>query len=470
MNKTDGISKSEKNGQKTILELSSLHYLLTYLFNRKSLKDKIQPTFSNSSVLRYFSFTSLYFAQGVPQGISFYALPTWLATHGYSPTDLAKYAAVVTLPWSFKIIAAPLMERISYLPMGRRRAWMMFGQVGIVVALFLMSTISKPEESISALMAFGFAISLFSIFQDIAMDGLAIDTLPADEQARANGLMWGAKVIGIAASVVLTSILLDSWGFSKAVLLFSSVILIVMIVPIIIKERSGEKRFPWSKGVTSPEVLNIQVKNWKALFKDIGKVIILPSSLLFIVVAFSTGIGKGLLDATLPVMTVQKLGWADEDYTKLFAMTTIVSGLIGMSLGGFLIDKLGKIKMIAILVLTVIPLIMGMSLLHDKWADPGVMPTFMFIFYIIDTFIIISIFALAMNLCWKPISATQFTLYMALYNLGISTGARIMGVLKEIFEWQNVILFYFVPMVILFTLTRFINIKKHVTKTESWEV
>lgn len=459
--------KSNESANKNKGNLIAFLIVINYIFRRKKYEGET-PTFSNNSFLRFFSFTSLYFAQGVPQGISFYALPTWLATHGYSPTDLAKYAAVVTLPWSFKIIAAPIMERIAYLPMGRRRAWLIFGQVGIVISIFIMATISKPEESISSLMLFGFLISLFSIFQDVAMDGLAIDTLPTNEQARANGLMWGAKVIGIASAAVLTSTLLDAWGFTPMILMFAAIISLIMFVPILIKERPNEKKLPWTNGEISPEVRNIQVSDWGILFKDIAKVVILPSSILFMIAAFTTGIGKGLIDATLPVMTVQKLGWTDESFTQLFGITTIVSGLLGMFLGGVLIDKLGKIKMLGILVFIAIPLMIAMSVLSKHWDTSGFMFGFMLIFYIIDTFIIVSIFALAMQLCWKPISATQFTLYMALYNLGVSSGTRTMGWLKESFEWDTVILIYVVPMVVLFTITRFINVKRHEAKISSW--
>ena len=130
-----------------------------------------------------------------------------MATVDYSAMDVGKYIAIVTLPWSFKMIAAPIMDRFTYLPMGRRRPWLIAGQFGIVMGLVAMSTIKDPAQNLVMLMTMGFIVNVFTIFQDIATDGLAIDVLPVHQQARANGLMWGSKTIimpTINQEIVLT--------------------------------------------------------------------------------------------------------------------------------------------------------------------------------------------------------------------------------------------------------------------------
>ena len=71
--------------------------------------------------------------------------------------------------------------------------------------------------------------------------------------------------------------------------------------------------------------------------------VFLPTSLFMGVAAFSFAIGRGLIDAILPVFTVQELGWTDVDYSQMFATTTLISGLLGMFIGGAMIDIFGKI-------------------------------------------------------------------------------------------------------------------------------
>jgi PAT family beta-lactamase induction signal transducer AmpG len=56
-------------------------------------------------------------------------------------------------------------------------------------------------------------------------------------------------------------------------------------------------------------------------------------------------------------------------------------------------------------------------------------------------FLTIAIFASELELCWKRISVTQFTLFMAISNLRRATGAGLLGQLKDILNyWDYVIL------------------------------
>jgi MFS family permease len=81
------------------------------------------PAFADSSRLRLLLGTLLYLAQGFPQGIFFYAMPTWLAANGESTEVVAMAAAAASLPWSLKFIAGLVMDRYTWLDMGRRRPW-----------------------------------------------------------------------------------------------------------------------------------------------------------------------------------------------------------------------------------------------------------------------------------------------------------------------------------------------------------
>ncbi len=178
----------------------------------KSIIPRI-PALSENAVLRYLAFSSLYLAQGIPEGMIVFGLPAWMAANGLSATEIGSFLAVSLLPWSFKIIAAPLMDRFTYLPMGRRRPWIIFGQTGIVVSFLSMAFIPDPLNNLTLLMAAAFTVCLFSVFQDIAVDGMAIDILPVNQQARANGIMWGSKTLGISASVAAGSYIINEFSF-----------------------------------------------------------------------------------------------------------------------------------------------------------------------------------------------------------------------------------------------------------------
>lgn len=416
---------------------------------------------SESSFLRYFTFSALYVAQGIPEGILIYALPAWLAKNGFSPAQIGSYVGIIALPWSFKLINGPLMDRFTYLPMGRRRPWVLFGQVGILVSFVIMSFIQDPTSNIFTLTFIGFILMFFSAFQDVAVDGLAIDILPINQQARANGLMWGSKTAGIALSVAIGSTFINKFGFSNTILSFSFIVFLIMLLPLFLRERPGEKVLPWTSGEANEESKNIQLRDWKSIFRNLINVFFLPMSFIMGVAVFFSTISRGLIDTVLPLLTVQELGWLDTEYSRVFATSGLISGAIGMLIGGFLIDYLGKIRMMAAFLVLLMLLVGAFSSLFSFWDQALLITGFIIAFYTLFTLLTIAIFATAMQLSWKIVAATQFTLYMAISNLGLSLGAFLLGLLKQIFSYQILILVCILASGIALFLLQFIKLDKH---------
>jgi len=263
---------------------------------------------------------------------------------------------------------------------------------------------------------------------------------------------------------------MSNYGYFYAIVSFSLIISIIILVPLFLRERPGEKLLPWTKGEASKAAEKIQLHSWKGIFKSLYKVFFLPVSFIMGVAAFSYSVGRGLVDTVLPVFTVQELGWADTDYSQIFATANLISGILGMIIGGFLIDYFGKVKMISIYMSLLILLAVAMSFLKSFWQNDIFVTGFIICFYILLTFTNIAIFASAMQLCWKRVSVTQFTLYMAISNLGLAAGAALMGQLKGFLDWQFVILSYIIFAGVMVLLIRFINFEKHQRRVDELEI
>jgi MFS transporter, PAT family, beta-lactamase induction signal transducer AmpG len=427
------------------------------------------PALSENAVLRYLAFSALYFAQGIPEGLLLFGLPAWMAMNGLSPEEIGSYVAVTLIPWSFKIVAAPLMDRFTYLPMGRRRPWIIFGQFGLVASFLSMAFIPDPLNNLNLLMAAGFTVSLFTVFQDISVDGMAIDILPVDQQARANGLMWGSKTLGISASVAAGSYIINAYSFFYAISLFSGIVLLIMLVPVFLKERPGEKIMPWTKGKGSEVSGKLQLHSWRAIIKSLFQVFFLRVSIIMGLAAFSYSVGRGLIIGILPVFTVQELGWTDSQYSQIFATTNMISGILGMFVAGALIDFFGKIRMMTIYLICLITIVSVMAFLKSYWQHDILAYGFFLGYFIFNTFTTIAIFAIAMQLCWKRISATQFTLYMAISNIGLSVGAKLLGPLREILSWEYMIVSFAGFALITLVLIRYIHFDSHLKKVNRLE-
>lgn len=432
-------------------------------------QDRI-PALTQHTGLRYFNFIALYIAQGIPEGMLFFGIPAWLAANEKTPVEIAGFVAVCGLPWSFKIIVAPMMDRFSYLPMGRRRPWVLFGQLGLILSFAAMAFVPNPLHNMGLFMMSAFAISFFGAFQDVATDGMAVDIIPAAQQARANGFMWGSKIMGTSASLAIGSWLLHTYNFTTSILALSCLVCLIMFVPLFLKERPGEKLMPWTAGTASPETKKMQVTSWKAIFTSLYQVFRLRTSLLFAVMAFIAAGAFNYIDTLLPIFTVQGLGWSAETYSKYYATATLIGGIGGMALGGILIDKFGKVRMLNIYCGLLILLIFGFAFQKMYWPATSFVIAFMIGFQVLYVFTNIGLFAIGMQCCWKKISATQFTLYMTIFNVGRVVGAKLVGTMKTSFSWEYTLLAFGGLIAAAWFIIQFLHISQHVKRVEGFEV
>lgn len=439
---------------------------MTNSLNTVINKSKELPALSDYTVLRYFNFIALYIAQGIPEGMTLFGIPAWMAMNGKTPGEIGSFVAVFSLPWSFKIIVAPLMDRFTFLPMGRRRPWVLFGQLGLVLSFIAMAMVPDPLNNLGMLTAAGFAIGFFGAIQDCATDGMAIDIVPVNQQAKANGLMWGAKIIGTSVSLSLGTWLLGQYNFMTAILMLSILVALVMLVPLFLKERPGEKLLPWTKGTASPETQKMQLESFAIIFNSLFNVLSLRNSLLLAILLFIAQGAYNFISTLLPIFTVQALGWTNQSYSNFFAIASLIGGIGGMLIGGFLIQQFGKIRMMNIYFLLFIVITIGLAFLKMYWTANWLICSFMILFQLLFVFACIGIFAISMECCWKKVSASQFTLYMTIGNLGRIAGAKIIGPIKENFGWEYTILMFAVFIALAWISLQFLNIKQHVNRLE----
>ena len=313
----------------------------------------------------------------------------------------------------------------------------------------------------------GFSVACFGAFQDVATDGMAIDIVPIHQQARANGFMWGSKIMGTSASLALGSWLLDEYNFTIAILSLSIIVTVIMLVPIFLRERPGEKFLPWTKGIASSETTKMQLTNWSDIFKSVYSVFTLRNSLLLGIILFVSSLSFNFIATLLPVFTVQALDWTNQEYSQLFAFASLIGGLGGMLIGGILIDKFGKVRMMNIYFFTLIFLtfvfVFGSSMWINSWFIGG----FMLAFQILYVFSSIGLFAIAMQCCWKKVSATQFTIYMTLGNLGRIVGAKLIGPAKDQFNWEYTVLLFAAFILVVWIILQFLRINDHLKQVDA---
>ena len=189
----------------------------------------------------------LYVAQGLPSGFANVAFVAFLVINGITPTQVALLFATVYLPWTFKFIWGPVIDMIKFPRYGVRRPWILFAETGMIISLATLLFIPDLVASIQLVTIMLFIHNLFASFQDVSVDALAVDVLKPDEVATVNGLMFASKRGGIIFGGAVLGVLVVPFGIKAAILIQIPLLILIMMVPLFLRERPGNSLFPWSK-------------------------------------------------------------------------------------------------------------------------------------------------------------------------------------------------------------------------------
>jgi PAT family beta-lactamase induction signal transducer AmpG len=372
---------------------------------------------------------ALYFAQGLPWGFMDETLINFLMDQGVSKGEAAGVSAVILLPWTFKLIWAPLIDTVTIRSMGKRRPWIIIAQ--FFMALTLIGILMVPDITTNyRLLALMFFIhNIFASFQDVSTDALAVDILPPGEQGKANGMMWASKLVGFGVGAAGFARVMDASSIETAVLLQIVILIMIMVLPILWVERAGEKRFPWSSGEVPPEARD----NFRSL-SDVGRNTLLAFSLrttfVFVIFTLVHNLGPEIGKFTAKGNCLNQLGWTYVEASDMRGLA-LLPELILVLLGGFLADRWGRRTVLVIgmtsygllnLVAATMPTLWMTSLFPEAYLvfSPGLIAVGA-----------VGFLSMAMRISWTAAAATVFTTYMTLSNVSAIIGKTLVGVLTN---------------------------------------
>jgi len=378
--------------------------------------------------MRYAAGSSMYFAQGIPFGLMNIALPAWLASQGVGAGQIASFLAIIILPWAFKLLSGPLMDRFQFLPMGRRRPWVLGAQLGMTLSFFSLVLVDNPAEQIGLLMILGLLINVFAATQDVAVDGMAIDVTPVNEQGRLNGFMVFGKAIGWGITSAVAGTMLVTFGLGVTAITAAAVQTIVLLGFMLTVERRGERRMPWSSGdAMSGRRTDVSFVN---LVTGLKAVMWTRASLIVITIMLFDGFIDGYGRALMPIAAVNLFGFTTPQWSQLVAIMGLGGAAVALALGP-MIDRFGAKRM---LVLTVSLVAIHAFLLAETqylWENTTYVKVMLSAWVLLGPVTMVCMIALAMSICSSATSATQFAIYMSLANLGSSAGSKTYGVIAE---------------------------------------
>ena len=388
----------------------------------------IKLTLADSPRVRYATGSAMYFAQGIPYGLMNIAIPAWLATQGIGAGQIASFLAVIVLPWAFKLLSGPLMDHYEFLPMGRRRPWVLAAQLGLTLSFFGLVFVEHPAEQIGLLMLLGVFINIFAATQDVAVDGMSIDLTPVEEQGRLNAFMAFGKAVGWGISSAVSGVLLVTFGLGVTAMVAAAVTGIILLGFIPVLERDGECRLPWSTGKAALEPR--PGKSMAGVFKGLNQVLWTRVSIVLMLIMFIDGLVNGYGHALMPIAAVKLFGFTAPQWSQLVAVMGLSGAAVALALGP-LIDRFRAKRMLIVTISMVALHAFLLAETQSLWQDTLYVKVMLSIWVMLGPVTMVSMIALAMAICSSVNSATQFAIYMSIANFGSSAGAKIYGMVSE---------------------------------------
>ncbi len=154
--------------------------------------------FSAAALYRLLVVTVLGFASGLPLALTGQAMQAWLSVSGIDIATIG-FLSLVGLPYTFKFLWAPLMDRFELPWLGRRRGWLVLTQLLLAAALWWMAATS-PSASTRAFALIAVLVAFISASQDIVIDAYRTNLLPPAER----GLGSSSLVLGYRLAMILS--------------------------------------------------------------------------------------------------------------------------------------------------------------------------------------------------------------------------------------------------------------------------
>ena len=378
------------------------------------------------------------FASGLPSQIIDAPLKAWLTTADVGVPAITELSALAMLPYAWKFVWSPLLDKYAPPFLGRRRGWLLVTQI-VLIALVALMAIQQPNATnLQVMTIIAVAIGFFSASQDIASDAYRTDVLKELEMGA------GAAVFTFGFRIAM--LLASGWALIAADparaghLSWQSVYLILaglMAVGVIATVFAPQ---PIEAEQTPPSLLAAIVLPFQDFFQRRGVVNGILVLLLIVIYKVGDYMVKGVATPFL-----LQIHYTQTQIGAIQGGLGIIATIIGAFVGAVILSKIGINRSlwvsIGLLSIGIIPYWLLAQAAQS--APVGQSPSEALLILAINSEYFFAgmeataFIAFLMSLCNRQFSATQYALFTSLMLSGKSFIVAPMGNLANQVGWSN---------------------------------
>ena len=362
------------------------------------------------------------FTSGLPLYIIISLLPAWLRTEGVDLATIGLFA-LIQIPYTWKFIWAPFMDR--YIPpfLGRRRGWLLLTQIFLLVNVAVLGMFD-PQQSVWTIAYLSAAVAFFSASQDIVIDAYRREILPDEELGLGNSIHINAYRVSGLIPGSLAFILADHLPWDTVFLIVAAFMLVGIGMTLAVNE-------PLTKG--APKTLKEAiVEPFKEFINRKGW----QSAALILSFMFLYKIGDNMATA-LATPFYLDLGFSMTEIGLIAKNAALWPAIIGGMLGGLLMVKIGINRALWLFGLVQIVTIIGFVILAEAGNDKIILAIVISLEYLGVGLGTAAFVAFIARTTHPKYTATQLALFTALAAVPRTFVNATVGYIVETIGWTQ---------------------------------
>ncbi|WP_420841622.1 AmpG family muropeptide MFS transporter [Halioglobus maricola] len=205
------------------------------------------------------------FSSGLPLYVLIQLIPAWLREGGVSLTEIG-FFALVLMPYNWKFLWAPFLDRWELPLLGRRRGWLLLFQLGLLFSIGVLGWFQPGSQTATIAWA-AVLVALFGASQDVVIDAYRREILPDEELGLGNSIHVQAYRLAGLVPGSLSLILADILPWDSVFWITAAFMVIGIGMTLAVSEPNTERPPPMGiyGSVVAPFKEYLQRKGWSAL-------------------------------------------------------------------------------------------------------------------------------------------------------------------------------------------------------------